>query len=109
MPHHNQHNAVAILKNKLNMYVTYSTFIICSDFNSNRPPINNILSEFNLSIKREPHIIKTCCAPNHSTHRLSFDHIYISSNAIYKKYKTDEKKIKYTSDHLPLYGVINYI
>ena len=104
------------LQNKLNNvkpYVNKKTiFIICGDFNNNDPteiPIfNDLLKIFGRKLKKEPKTIKTCCVPNGKKHSLSFDHIYISSNGEYDKYRTIEKeeKNKYMSDHLPILAKI---
>lgn len=104
------------LQNKLNNvkpYVNEKTiFIICGDFNNNDPikipTFNNFLKIFNRILKKEPKTIKTCCIPNSKKYNLSFDHIYISSNCEYAKYRTIKKdeKNNFMSDHLPILAKI---
>jgi endonuclease/exonuclease/phosphatase family metal-dependent hydrolase len=85
--------------NNLKPYVNEKTiFIICGDFNNNDPTkiytFNNLLKIFNRKLKKEPKTINTCCIPNGKKYNLSFDHIYISSNGEYDKYRTIKKMRK---------------
>lgn len=119
MPHVNQESSFIKLQNKLIKLKDYcnknTLFIFCGDFNNNNPlelsVFKNILKIFNTNLNSEPKSIKTCCrVPNYAKHKLSFDHIYISSNASYKTYNTLKKDeiTKYMSDHLPIFAKITY-
>lgn len=111
MPHKQQYNAFIRLQiklYKLKPYVNKHTiFIICGDFNNIQPQriasFSELLLLFNQTINIEPYKINTCCVPNGTKYELSLDHIFISSNAQYLKYKTIVKKDRYMSDHLPLF------
>jgi endonuclease/exonuclease/phosphatase family metal-dependent hydrolase len=113
MPHIKQELSFEIVQNKLLKMAQYinkkTTFIICGDFNNNQPleipTFYNLLKPFNRKINIEPKKINTCCIPNDKKYKLSYDHIFISSNAKYIVYKTINKteKKKYMSDHIPLF------
>jgi len=114
MPHHNQTQAIDLLKKRLSILKPYididTTFIISGDLNNSRPldipSFRNLLDSFDKQINAEPREIKTCCVPNGQRYTVSFDHIFISTNAQYKKYSTIRKKEKYMSDHLPIFSEI---
>jgi exonuclease III len=121
MPHKLQDTSIEILYNKLKKCKKYTNknplLILCGDFNNKNPNnINNFknLSKlFNTTLMNEPTIINTCCVPllDNKKYNLSYDHIFISSNAKYNKYETlpDNEKSKYMSDHLPLFAKIEII
>lgn len=100
MPHIKQEKAFEILKENIKSY----KYIICGDFNNNNP--YKYLSKF---VNKEPKIIKTCCDAENKTYKLSYDHIFISPDAKYIKYRTLQKKekTKYMSDHLPVFAKIS--
>lgn len=114
MPHHNQTQAIDLLKKQLSILKPYidndTVFIICGDLNNNHPltipSFRNLLDRYDKQINTEPCEIKTCCVPNGQRYTVSFDHIFISANAQYKKYSTIRKKEKYMSDHLPIFSEI---
>ena len=118
LSHIQQDECFEKLQKKLNYvkpYVNHKTiFIICGDFNNNDPTkipsFNDLLKIFNRKLKKEPKTIKTCCIPNDDKYNMSFDHIYISSNGKYDKYRTIDKneKNKYMSDHLPILAKVLY-
>jgi len=116
MPHTKQSSAFQILKDHLLSLLPYidnqTIYIICGDFNKNQPlnhhSFRHLLDETDKKIIEEPREIKTCCVPNGQWYTGSFDHIFVSSNTRYTKYSTLHKKEKYMSDHLPVFGEIEY-
>jgi exonuclease III len=100
MPHIYQNEAFNVLKNKLSHTSTLvnnkTIYIMCGDFNNNSPHLLSSFTELlpnnKLRFVKEPKKIKTCCNPNGYSYKLSYDHVYISSNMKYTQYKTINKK-----------------